>query len=299
VAVALPESSIYDDWCMRFDPVRMAAAAGFPALDPWQRQLLVSRASKIMMLCSRQVGKSTAAGLLATWIARYTSNAQILICSPTARQSEELLRTVRAIWQRLPESGVTASSDTLTRLEASNGSRILALPGSKGDSIRGLSGIDVLILDEAARCSIDLVAAIRPMLAISNGRLVILTTPAGRVGWFPDEWEHGIGYQRFSVRADECPRISKEFLDSERRALGPTWYSQEYENAFVNAENAVFPEAYLQRIISEEEHAWTTIPPPQWAQPNPTPILQVESWTNGLQIPERDPRMTAFGVPWP
>jgi hypothetical protein len=293
---------IASDFAMALDPVMLARAAGIEP-DPWQGRLLRSQAKNILMLCARQVGKSTGVAMLATWVARYLDGAQILLLAPSERQSMELLRTTQAIWHSL-ESPIQARADTLTRMEFSNGSRILALPGSKGDSIRGIPHVDLLIIDEAARVLLELIAAARPMLAVSGGRLVLLSTPAGRRGWFFEEWEHGEGYQRFSVRADECPRISREFLASERAALGPTWFSQEYENQFVSVEGAVFPEHYLQRIISDEEHKWT-IPPAPWANQNQSknypPIQSIPlSWSNDLsKTPEKDPRMTPYGVPWP
>ncbi len=288
---------IASDFLLALDPVQLARSAGIEP-DPWQARLLRSHAQRMLLLCSRQVGKSTAVALLATHVARYQAGAQILLLAPSERQSMELLRTTQQIWHSL-DSEVEAKADTLTRMEMSNGSRILALPGSKGDSIRGIPHVDLLIIDEAARVLLDLIAAARPMLAVSGGRLILLSTPAGRRGWFFEEWEHGEGYQRFSVRAEECPRISKEFLASERVALGPTWYSQEYENQFVSSEGAVFPEHYLQRIISEEQHAWT-IPPAPWAQKNPQPIQSIPlSWTGQIKIPEKDPRMTPYGVPFP
>ncbi len=285
------------DFLLALDSVHLARAAGIEP-DLWQGRLLRSKAKQVMLLCSRQVGKSTAVALLATHTARYQDGAQILLLAPSERQSMELLRTTQQIWHSVP-SPIAVTADTLTRMEISNGSRILALPGSKGDSIRGIPHVDLLIIDEAARVLLELVTAARPMLAVSGGRLILLSTPAGRRGWFFEEWEHGEGYQRFSVRADECPRISREFLASERAALGPTWYSQEYENQFVSSEGAVFPEHYLQRIISEEQHAWT-IPPAPWAQPSETQIKSIPmSWSNQIKPPEKDPRMTPYGIPFP
>ena len=56
--------------------------------------------------------------------------------------------------------------------------------------MRGYAAADLVIIDEAARVEDDLISAFRPMLATSNGRLIALTTPAGKRGWFFDAW-HG------------------------------------------------------------------------------------------------------------
>src|SRR5437899_1120512 len=72
-------------------------------------------------------------------------------------------------------------------------------------------------------------AAVRPMLSVSRGRLVALSTPRGKRGWFFDAWhDPATAWHRVQVLATECPRIAPEFLAEERRALGERWFRQEY-----------------------------------------------------------------------
>jgi len=60
-----------------------------------------------------------------------------------------------------------------------------------------------------------------PMLATTQGRFIALSTPKGRRGWFYETWMHGGDtWQRVSVPATECPRISADFLEEQRRILG-------------------------------------------------------------------------------
>ena len=51
------------DMARALDPVRLAAQAGF-APDPWQCDVLRSMAPRVLLLCSRQAGKSTVTSLL-------------------------------------------------------------------------------------------------------------------------------------------------------------------------------------------------------------------------------------------
>jgi hypothetical protein len=96
---------------------------------------------------------------------------------------------------------------------------VISLPGSE-KTVRGLASVDLIVIDEAARVDDELLAATRPMLAVSNGNLFALTTPAGKRGWFYEQWLRGIGWQRISIKSTECSRISQEFLDQEREQLG-------------------------------------------------------------------------------
>jgi hypothetical protein len=45
----------------------------------------------------------------------------------------------------------------------------------------------MLVIDEASRVDDTLYLAVRPLLAVSGGRLVALSTPFGKRGWFHDE----------------------------------------------------------------------------------------------------------------
>src|SRR5262249_61304346 len=85
--------------------------------------------------------------------------------------------------------------------------------------------------------------AVRPMLATSGGRLICLSTPNGRHGFFHDEWTNGgPGWHRIEIPASQIPRITPEFLEDERRALGEHWFRQEYCCSFEALEGLVYPD---------------------------------------------------------
>ena len=135
---------------------------------------------------------------------------------------------------------VPAEVESRLSLELSNGSEVHALPGKEG-TIRGFSGVTLLLLDEASRISDDLIAAVRPMLAVSGGALVALSTPYGRRGWFYEAWaKGGDAWERTLVTAHDCPRITPEFLASERLALGERGFAEEYLCQFLDPEGSVF-----------------------------------------------------------
>ncbi len=90
------------------------------------------------------------------------------------------------------------------------------------------------------------------MLAVSGGRLMMLSTPYGKRGVFFEEWTGGEGWERYEVPARECPRISHEFLAEERRALPARVFRQEYECSFEETEDQVFSHELVSAAISEE-----------------------------------------------
>lgn len=241
------------DLAQAIDPVRMAKSAGIEP-DPWQARLLRSTRDRILVNCSRQTGKSTTTGTLAIHTALYEDDSPVLLLSPSLRQSGELFRKCLDVYRALGKP-VNAESESALKLELTNGSRILSLPGKEG-TIRGISKVKLLIIDEASRVPDELYKAVRPMLAVSGGKLVLLSTPFGTRGFFYDAYTHREKWDYYEVPATECSRISPEFLEEEKESMGDWWYQQEYMCKFLDAQSAAFRAADIERIISSEVQLW-------------------------------------------
>ena len=228
-------------------PVTLAAHAGF-TLDAWQRTVLTSTAHQQILLVTRQGGKSTVSAIRALHRALYTPSSLVLLLAPSYRQSKELFRKVKDALAALPFSAPLASESAL-ELEFTNGSRIVALPGKEA-TIRGFSGVSLLIVDEASRVPDELYQAVRPMLAVSGGDILLLSTPFGKRGFFFEEWEQsGAAWHRTKITATECPRITPEFLEQERRQIPDFIFRQEYMCEFVETIDQVFRYDDIQRAL--------------------------------------------------
>jgi hypothetical protein len=173
----------------------------------------------------------------------------VLLLSPSLRQSSELFRKVMGFFHALPLPLEVAQESAL-QLELQNGSRIVSLPGSES-TVRGYSACSLLIIDEASRCSDELIAAATPALATTDGRLVALSTPWGRRGWFYNQWAWGEGWHKTLLRSTDCPRIKPEFLAEERKQLGEFMYSQEYLCEFLDNETSVFSSELVEAALDE------------------------------------------------
>lgn len=240
--------SLAADLARLLDPLSIANDIGLD-LDSWQADLIASNEPRVLLNVCRQGGKSTSCAVLAVNQA-LSDPGLILAASPSQRQSGELFRkiveTLRAL-DPAPEFAL----DSTTRLELANGSRIVALPGSEA-TVRGYSAPKLVLIDEASRVPDDYYAAVRPMLAAGNGRLIALTTPWGRRGWFFNAWEYGGDtWQRFRVPATDCPRISSALLEEELRELGPLRFASEYQCQFVDTTEQFFPTALIQRALTD------------------------------------------------
>jgi hypothetical protein len=215
--------------CLGFEP------------DAKQAEALDCGAKQVIINCSRQWGKSTVTAAKAVHVAHTRPESLVIVASRAERQSNEFLRKAQSFVRRL---GLPVKGDGKNRVSIAlpNGSRIVGLPG-RADTTVGFSAVSLLIFDEAALVKDDLYYELWPMLTVSDGDLWLLSTPAGRRGFFYNEWmKGGDEWFRVSVPATECPRISPEFLERVRKRLPEERFRQSYMCEFAGVPGALFRE---------------------------------------------------------
>ena len=174
----------------------------------------------------------------------------MLVASPSERQSAEFLRKASGLVRKL---GIRArgDGDNAISLLLPNGSRIVGLPGTEA-TVRGFSAVSMILIDEASRVPDEMYLALRPMLAVGDGDLWLMSTPCGQRGFFYESWVGGgEEWVRFSVKATECERIRPEFLASERLAMDEAWFAQEYMCEFTGNGMGVFAREVVEAAIDE------------------------------------------------
>lgn len=220
-------------------------------LDPWQRDALTSDRHHLILCVTRQGGKGLVASLLALANLINAAGSKTLVVSKTEDQAKRLLSRVKAGYLSLPNVPriVTNRADEMGLV---TGSRVIAVPGSE-QTIRGIDAVDLLVIDEAALVPDDLYAAVRPMLATTDGRQVVLSTPRGKRGWYFRAWaSDSPEWHRVRVTADQIPRIKPSFLERELREMGKWLFDQEYGCAFLDAEDQLYPSDLIAAALSAD-----------------------------------------------
>jgi hypothetical protein len=122
---------------------------------------------------------------------------------------------------------------TQSELWLANGSRCVALPGDP-TTTRGFNPA-LVVLDEASRIDEGILAAVLPMLTESKGQLLVMSTPAGRRGFFFQAWsDESQDWERISAKRSDYPhRLDPEDMKRQRANLGPALFKQEHENEFI------------------------------------------------------------------
>ena len=232
----MPSTS--DDLAYSLDPVLWAREVLGYHPDPWQADLLRSRSRKIILNCSRQSGKSTVCAALGLHESIYRRPSFGLVIAPTQDQSSELMLKFDEFRGAVELPSDYLSTDTKLAVRFANGNRFIARPGSE-KSARSFSAVTLLLEDEAARVADALYNSVRPMLAVSNGRHVLMSTPFGKQNHFFKIWDQERDlWQWFEIPAEMCPRITKEFLEEEQRTN--PWFEQEYHCVFMDSEGSIF-----------------------------------------------------------
>lgn len=238
-----------EDIAILFDAARFARTRLGFVPDRHQKTVLRSHAPRALLNCTRQWGKSTVTAAKAVHHAWAYSESLVLVVSPTLRQSGEFVRKAARFLDRMH---IGRKSDGLNEISLllPNGSRIVGLPG-KEDNIRGFSQPGLILVDEAARVPDAMFEAVTPMLAICDGPMWLMSTPSGKRGFFWDAWSgaKGADWTRISVKATECPRISRAFLDRERKAMSQRAFAQEYLCEFAEAEGQLIRDDFIDRAI--------------------------------------------------
>ena len=246
-----PPEVTESDWAM--NPVSFARdALGFTP-DAHQARILTSPHSRGLLNCTRQWGKSTIVALKAVHRGLFRPESMILVVSPSERQSREFLRKAKRFVSRL-KIPIRGDGDNQVSLQLPNGSRLVGIPG-KEETVRGFSAVSLLLIDEAARVSDEMYNSVTPMLAVGGGHLCLMSMPHGKRGFFNEAWMKGGNWTRISVKATDCPRISKAFLEEQRKSMGDRWYRQEHLCEFHGSHTQLIPDHILERVFT------TRVPP--------------------------------------
>lgn len=230
------------------DPVEWVQKHTGMVPDPWQAKFLRDETRAIGMCCGRQVGKTHATAWKGAHHAATTMGGKVVMTAKTERQSKFLMRHAK---RALHKAGVKFFRETTFELELANGAEVYALPGSE-DTVRGLDAVTLLIIDEAAFCTDALYEAVEPMVAITKGQQVLLSSADATFGFFYRIMtSDDPNWSRYHITAYDCPRYDKEWLEWKRRTISPRVFAREYLAEFVDPQGVWIPEEMRKRARAE------------------------------------------------
>ncbi len=197
----------------------------------WQKEI-VEYMGNVTIRGGRQDGKTVAAAERIYQLAKKFPKSRHLIIAASERQENYLYERVCDLIGRN-----YVGRKTLKRVEMNNGTIIFKFPvGTTGMFLEGLASIDFLHADEAIHIHWRVWDSILPMLAEPRKRglgwITLLSATRGKPkGYFFDSFERK-DFLKITVKSEDCPHISKEFLKEELERLGPVMYGVIYNGNF-------------------------------------------------------------------
>lgn len=148
----------------------------------------------LILLKARQLGMSWAVCAYVLWRCLFQPGQLVLLLSKGQKEANELLRRVRALYQRLPAwmrerlPKIDPRKDNASAVLWTNGSSIQSLPATRNAGIGNAAS--VVIMDEAAHMKYgdELYLNIKPTID-EGGQLILLSTANGLGGLFHTLWE--------------------------------------------------------------------------------------------------------------
>lgn len=223
--------------------------------DKWrphagQRRFLLSRAPLKVLACGRRWGKTEVCAADVAATLQLETPTRWLMVAPTLVQARLLFDRVLAFLHRLGRN-VDARSSPYPHFQFLN-HVVAARSGHRPDSLRGDEATHVVV-DEAAFVSGALVDDIlAPMLATTNGRMSLVSTPNG----FNHFWKRFLAGGRRGVwsgrgPSGENPHVSKRFLKSQAASVSDRTYRTEYEAEFVDAAGVLIRNDLIELAICQ------------------------------------------------
>ena len=138
----------------------------------------------------RQCGKSLLAELIGLYYCIQNKNFRYYIISPTFNQADKMLVEIWKMCKGQPF--YFKKNDIKRQIIFKNGAEIRLFSAEQGvDALQGYT-CELLIIDEAAYLSEDIIDAIFPYVNTTKGPIVMFSTPRTKSGQFYNYYQMGL-----------------------------------------------------------------------------------------------------------
>lgn len=221
---------------------------------PYQTEFLQDQSKRIVLLWSRQSGKSHTIAAKAIWHSLSYPKTLSLIVAPSLRQSMILSDRIQDHLANLTpqQRRKWITKQQRTQILFSNQSRIIALPCSE-NLLRGYTA-HVIIADEANFFQNDqdiFYSILLPMLSTTNGTLIASSTPWNRDSVFY-RFTQDTGFRKYVVTCEEAVKaglMTQQFINQMKQLLPTERFQREYESQFVEDVDAWLTQSLIVSCI--------------------------------------------------
>lgn len=151
------------------------------------------------------------------------------------------------LMESIPRSWIVKANESSLTILLVNGTRIELKGADNPDSLRGV-GLNFLVIDEAQDITEETwTRVLRPTLATTGGRAMIIGTPKG-YNWLYDLWErgqqfedrHNFRYWSWTFKTIDSPFIPPEEIAEAKEDMDEASFRQEFEASFEVMQGRVY-----------------------------------------------------------
>lgn len=228
-------------------------------LYPYQKEMVLAihENKDTILLCSRQMGKTTVAAMYILWFATFHRAKRCVIASKAMAHAVEIQSRVKFAYEELPEwlkAGCTFYNRT--SIEFDNKSVIISEATSEKTG-RG-SSPSIIFLDEIAfiskRIQDEMWGSLTPSLS-TGGKFVITSTPNGDSDLFATLWRGANSGQNSFKPLQflwwQHPDRDKSYYDEMVGKLGPIRARQELDCEFLSSDALLVSSIRLNQLRHE------------------------------------------------
>lgn len=258
------------------------------------------------IICAgRGSGKTRVVSWIASWSAAILSNFypqyDIAVLGGSRDQSEKLYKYVGADVYKTKLLEKKLTEPPLKSYTTMDGCEITTHAASE-TSVRG-GHVEMLILDECAEISAEIIASVLPMVSgAKHGRIIMLSTPHKMYGDFQDVWENFESYnfkRHGPWSLENCAWQRPELLQLLKRKYTPEQYAVEVMGQFPILGDKMFRREWIEGAIAPKPFTYNDRYDVEigldWGfSPSPCAMVQIQRYNGMWQIP--GPEKTWLGI---
>jgi len=265
--------------------LRVQAPEGYVPIIPYEKQKEIIKTviefHYLILLGSRQTGKTTIIQGLIIWLLVFFDNYKVGILMQRDKSVKDFIREIGKLYEGLPKwikALVPMVVDSAYKKQLANGSQIegQVVDPKNPDAVgRGLR-VDFLVIDEAAFIdNIDKAyTALKPATSRRHLRLkkaglpygtVLISTPNGTTGvgeWFYNQWVDAVNgrsnFKAIKFHWREVPEYDDEWFKEVTADMKQRDINQEYELKFLGAQNTFFEDDLIEKL-QDQSHIFDPI----------------------------------------
>jgi len=205
-----------------------------------------SKARFRVLVAGRRFGKSRLAESELVEQALKKPGSRSVYLAPSRVQAKQILW--QGLKERVPREWIRTKNETSLQLTLINGSVVQLAGADYSDSLRGISA-DLIVVDEF--CFVQdfqsQMAALRPMLGTTQGRMLLISTPAGGGNYAHELYERAgteeaVDWERFTFTSVDGGWIPESEVESQRATMDAALFRQEYFASFETLSGICYPE---------------------------------------------------------